>query len=124
MGNLLRLQVETVEFRNFELGVLFHSSSTRGVEYRAFHPNCPIHQLSSISKRDETTGAELQSSATDGAEIVLLPAPYDLVGGQPYYSVDSATFLHRPYLTNTNEVPSFCFHSPDGYELMRFFNLI
>ncbi len=77
-----------MELRNFELGVLFHSRPGR--QYRALSGSCPMHSTKSCLVAEEG--------------VVLLPLPYEVLGGQPYCA-ESGAFLHRPYFhENQQEV--------------------
>ena len=80
------------EYKNFELGVLFHTSV--GKQYRALNPTCPIHQHTKTFR--------------DG-KVIVLPVPYDMEGGQKYFDNQRCTFrkdLSRPWLLCRNVSPS------------------
>jgi hypothetical protein len=79
-----------VEFRNFELGVLFHSRP--GVQYRALSGRCPVHGKGSSPPLD-VSGA---------SDVVTLPLPYEVLGGDAYCS-EGGAFLHRPYFHENHE---------------------
>lgn len=96
-----------IEYRNFELGVLFHSSSERGIEYRTYTPSCPVH-----IDPHHVIDPRIPDVVADSP--ILLPVPYDMIGGKQYYCTESATFLHRPYFNSTEEVytsvlPIYCY---------------
>ena len=93
---LLKHQVEIIEFRNFELGVLFHSSKFPGIEYRSFDPCCKEHHLYAVNG--------IINRDIPGSNIILLPLPYDLFRGESYYCPDTAVFQHRPFMSNSEEV--------------------
>jgi hypothetical protein len=78
--------------------VLFHSSQSRHVEYRAFADDCALH--SSVGRGLDS----LDVCNNEGIRIVFLPVPYDILGGEEYYCTDNATFLHRPFMTNSEQV--------------------
>ena len=63
---------EYIEYRNFELGVLFRSSSDS--IYRVHSGNCPIHKASDVG---------------------ILPIPY-LLESEPFCD-DDLQFVHQPY---------------------------
>lgn len=82
-----------IQFRNFELGVLFHSTNRR--TYKALSENCPVH----------SGGENLYRSSASGAgsvEVIVLPVPYDILGGVPY-CVDGK-FRRRPYMSDLHEL--------------------
>lgn len=81
-----------VEYRNFELGVLFHSRP--GVRYRAMSGACPLHE--------ELSSADRHTSVSE-SDVVLLPLPYEVLGGEAYCS-ESGAFLRRPFFHENREV--------------------
>lgn len=98
---IVKNQVKIVEYRNFELGVLFRTSIKHGLQYRNISDTCELHGKNSSNATFQ--GADrLWSEA--GADVILLPVPFDLLGGDEYYAPDNATFMHRPYMTNSEEV--------------------
>lgn len=95
-------QVEIVEYRNFELGVFFHASKERGTEYLAIRPDCPVHGGYCRGEGNDLNFA--RSRNCSDRKCVMLPVPYDLCGGEKYYSADSAVFHYSPYLNKADEV--------------------
>eukprot|EP01034_Spumella_vulgaris_P021695 gene21695-27745_t len=81
-----------VEFRNFELGVMFHSRP--GLRYRALSGKCPLHG------QQDPLASQGASRVSD--DVVLLPLPFEVQGGDPYCS-ESGHFQHRPYFHENHE---------------------
>lgn len=107
---------------NFELGVLFHSKP--GKEYRALNPLCPTHSTpftnykdinkTEIGERKEATNitankfnekigynADEDGRGSRDNGMIILPFPFDLRGGKPYYEEDEGRFKHRPFINGS-----------------------
>eukprot|EP01041_Mallomonas_annulata_P012585 gene12585-26502_t len=76
-----------IEYKNFELGVLFHSKGN-DVQYRALDSSCPGQE-----------GRDVQVTV---AAVTVLPVPYELLGGKAY--CDNGRFVTKPYLHDLHEL--------------------
>ena len=65
-----------VEYKNFELGVLFQSS--KKLQYRALNPTCSRHRSGEFNKKE--------------GNVCVLPLPYDMLGGEKYYDEEVEAF--------------------------------
>jgi hypothetical protein len=95
--------------RNFELGVVLHSKTTAaaatcggggksdgGLQYRALSPSCPLHSGQG--------NHPLRTRRADGTTEIVLPLPYDVAAGQPFYSTDESRFIRCPHMSFEEKV--------------------
>lgn len=118
-----------IEYKNFELGVLFHSGQQqmtshhprvaggvgagRYVQYKAYNRTCALHTHPVLGPPcSEGSGAlditrsgsqgHTCTSPEGGDAVVVLPVPYDMLGSDPF--CDHKTFLKEPYFHDKSEV--------------------
>ena len=87
---------------------MFHTRP--GKSYRALNANCTVHGTAvttrchgGLDEEEDTLNAD-ETDETDEADernIVILPFPFDLEGGSPYYEDDESRFKHRPFFNGT-----------------------
>eukprot|EP01038_Epipyxis_sp_PR26KG_P012574 gene12574-16862_t len=88
------------EFKNFELGVLFHSDEN--VQYKALQNSCKIH--------NNTNNNNLfHPNLTAVNKIIkILPIPYEISALQPYCD-GRGYFTHMPFFHEPGEVHKYSF---------------
>jgi len=120
-----------VEYKNFELGVLFHSGQrhrhrhrhrldessgisgesaestarTSYVQYKAYSRTCKVHLhpiLGAVGARQCDGSAGSASRSKLQDEVIVLPVPYDIGASEPY--CDGNGFLREPYFHDKSEL--------------------
>ena len=84
-----------------------------GKSYRALSADCPVH--SKGTKHKSTLSSEAGSHSIEGKggtdtdiesdeseSIVVLPFPFQVHGGIPYYEETDSRFTHRPFLNGSD----------------------
>lgn len=101
------------DLSNFEIGVMFHTRPDK--DYRALNPDCTVHGNSTaiIAHGKEALAVDMTKSS-----VVILPFPFDLEGGVPYYEEDEARFKHRPFFNGTSKEVCPLFVNKSGRELI------
>ena len=90
---------------------MFHTRP--GKSYRALSADCPVH--SKGTKHKSTLSSEAGSHSIEGKggtdtdiesdeadSIVVLPFPFQVQGGIPYYEETDSRFTHRPFLNGSD----------------------
>ena len=88
------------------MGVLFHTRP--GKCYKALNPECSVHGKSNRyqgKKRsnmgiDRTKGSP-EENASEVDSTVILPFPFNVLGGIPYYEEAESRFKHRPFFNGS-----------------------
>lgn len=86
-------------YKNFEIGVLFHSSRQR--QYRALSSSCRFH----------STDCSLKTKGRIDCNTYVLPVPYDICSETKYCS--DLEFQIKPFMKSTNEVLYFSISGSD-----------
>mmetsp|Transcript_20900 Transcript_20900/g.30089 ORF Transcript_20900/g.30089 Transcript_20900/m.30089 type:complete len:707 (-) Transcript_20900:169-2289(-) len=86
-----------IEYKNFELGVLFHTRN-KGTEkrrvYRILDSHCPVHGLGTVSQKGVSS------------DVIILPLPYEAVRTKAYLG-SNGEFLYEPYFHDPSELPKY-----------------
>lgn len=113
-----------IEYKNFELGVLFHSGlrhqgargagnpgesggrtvSTSYVQYKAYNRACKVHShpILGPARAGQQHYGMSGNTFSSQDEIIVLPVPFDICASMPY--CDSNGFLREPYFHDKSEV--------------------
>ena len=94
---------------------MFHTRP--GKSYKALNPKCYVHGRTATHPQTDSTDilkrtfssveATINKSSTDDGDkdvvnnIVILPFPFNVLGGVPYYEEIGARFSHRPFFNGS-----------------------
>ena len=86
--------------------MLFHTRPGRS--YKAMNPECLVHgksvkyQGNKVSNMDtDKANGSSEGNKVEADSTVILPFPFNVVGGVPYYEETESRFKHRPFFNGS-----------------------